>query len=84
MHDIENERNLKRAAEIAHDQAMKAEHWWRRAPELDSKHEGSEAWRHLWTGSVRWVKTKSSSENAGGMARELAAHDSDNTNDDNG
>ncbi len=64
MHDIENERNLKRAAEIAHDQAMKAEHWWRRAPELDSKHEGSEAWRHLWTGSVRWVKTKSSSENA--------------------
>lgn len=80
MHDIENERNLKRAAEIAHDQAMKAEHWWRRAPELDSKHEGSEAWRHLWTGSVRWVKTKSSSETPS-TRTDMSANDSDTTPD---
>ena len=81
MHDIENERNLKRAAEIAHDQAMKAEHWWRRAPELDSKHEGSEAWRHLWTGSVRWVKTKSSSENDLGHSQKGRERGPDNTQD---
>jgi hypothetical protein len=64
MHDIENERNIKRAIEIADDQARKAVDSWRRAPKLDAQHEGSEAWRHFWTGSVRWVKAKESLENA--------------------
>jgi hypothetical protein len=63
MHDIENERNLKNAAIAADDAVRKSDDWWRRAPELDHHHAGSDAWRHFWTGSVRWVTAKISSEN---------------------
>lgn len=63
MNMTESEK-LRRIAERADDEARKAVDAWRRAPELDAIHEGSEAWRHFWTGSVRWVKAKLSSENA--------------------
>jgi hypothetical protein len=56
-------KKLSGIAERADDKARKAVDAWRRAPELDAQHEGSEAWRHFWTGSVRWVKAKFSSEN---------------------
>jgi hypothetical protein len=67
MHDIENERNLKNAAIAADDAVRKSDDWWRRAPELDHHHAGSDAWRHFWTGSVRWVTAKISSENVRGL-----------------
>ena len=83
MHDIENERNMRAAAVRADAEARKNADGWRRAPELDKCHDGSEAWRHFWTGSVRWVDardaTLQSQRKAAGTADEKPIRPAENS-----
>lgn len=59
MRDAKNETAMRKAIELGAEQAAKdsfqrdrKKKWWHRAPELDRGE--SEAWRHLYTGSVLW------------------------------